>query len=188
MLPLNSLIRLSHGVIALITAAYGKIRGVGKGQKEKEPELIDETSFTNESEQEEKIDREGKYAKNMIDPEEVERYLEMLDQYMRTNKPYLNPNISVNQLAKLVSIPTHHLSQLINGSLNKNFYDYMNSYRIQESQRLMIEGLNHKKTMLEVLLESGFNTKSTFNRAFKKQTGKTPSAFLKQLKESKRIE
>ena len=68
------------------------------------------------------------------------------------------------------------LSQIINEELNKNFYDLVNYYRIEEAKKLLVS-VNGERTILDIAYDVGFNTKSSFNRAFKKQTRMTPSQF-----------
>jgi AraC-like DNA-binding protein len=98
---------------------------------------------------------------------------------MEKEKPYLDPDLSFEQLSKMVSIPPRSLTIVLNECLNQNFYDFINSYRVQESARILMEKNPQYKTVLEVLLEAGFNNKSSFNTAFKKYNGMTPSEFRK---------
>jgi AraC-like DNA-binding protein len=107
------------------------------------------------------------------------KYLNKLSVFMDTEKPYLVPEITLFDLSKQVSIPHRSLSEIINGSLNQNFYDFINSYRVKESQRLLENQDNKHKTVLEILYAVGYNSKSSFNVAFKKYTGMTPSQFKK---------
>jgi AraC-like DNA-binding protein len=108
-----------------------------------------------------------------------QQYLNQLLTFMDAEKPYLNPEITLFDLSKKVSIPHRALSEIINNSLNQNFYDFINSYRIKESQHLLEDQNNRQKTVLEILYEVGYNSKSSFNVAFKKSTGMTPSQFKK---------
>jgi len=107
------------------------------------------------------------------------KYLNKLLTFMNTEKPYLTPEITLLELSKQVSIPHRALSEIINNSLNQNFYDFINSYRIKESQRLFEKQENKNKTVLEILYAVGYNSKSSFNVAFKKYAGMTPSQFKK---------
>lgn len=120
-----------------------------------------------------------KYEKTLLSDESKAEYLEKLSEHMEKQKPHLDPLISLNDLAEQLAIPPHHLSQVINSCLNQNFYDFINSYRVKESQELLSQQLADKKTILEILFETGFNSKSAFNLAFKKFTGMTPTQFRK---------
>jgi len=120
-----------------------------------------------------------KYERTSLSDAIKENYKNKLLRYMETRKPYLDPSLCLNDLAKKISIPPHHLSQVLNTCLNQNFFDFINSYRIKESRRLLSEQRSDKKTILEILYETGFNSKSVFNTAFKKHTGTTPTQFRK---------
>jgi AraC-like DNA-binding protein len=108
-----------------------------------------------------------------------EEYLEKLSSYMDEKKPFLNPDLTLMDLAEQVSIPYRALSEVINNKLKQNFYDYINSYRISESKKLLPEKNGRFKTVLEILYEVGYNSKSSFNNAFKKFTGMTPTEYRK---------
>jgi AraC-like DNA-binding protein len=112
--------------------------------------------------------------------ESMNKHLETLKFHMEKEKPYLDPNLSLNMLAEKVSIPPRALSQVINNGLNQNFFDFVNSYRIKESQNLLKNQNYRDKTILDILYEAGFNSKSVFNAAFKKHTGMTPYQFRRQ--------
>jgi len=109
-----------------------------------------------------------------------EQYLKRLTQYMEREKPYLDPDITLFGLSEKVSIPHRSLSEIINNTIGQNYYDFINSYRVKESQRLLSDTATRSKTILEILYEVGFNTKSSFNQAFKKHTGTTPTQYKKQ--------
>ncbi|MFK7773145.1 MAG: helix-turn-helix domain-containing protein [Saprospiraceae bacterium] len=98
-----------------------------------------------------------------------------LSYFLETKKIYQNPNLSLNDLAEAMQINRHDLSKTINQGFNKNFFDLINSYRIQE----FIEKYDTKYTFLEIAFEVGFNSKSAFNRAFRKETGTNPSTYFK---------
>jgi len=120
-----------------------------------------------------------KYERTLLSDAIKENYKNKLLRYMETRKPYLDPSLYLNDLAEKVSISPHHLSQVLNTCLNQNFFDFINSYRIKESRRLLSEHDSAEKTVLEILYETGFNSKSVFNTAFKKHTGTTPTQFRK---------
>ncbi|MBN1182340.1 MAG: AraC family transcriptional regulator [Bacteroidales bacterium] len=117
----------------------------------------------------------GKYSKTKLSDELQGKYFSMLINHMDINKPYLDPDLNLNILSNQVQIPTHHLSQIINSKSGQNFYDFINSYRIKESIELLKN--DRKKTILEILYETGFNSKSVFNTFFKKYTKMTPTEF-----------
>ncbi len=116
-------------------------------------------------------------------PEEIQkRYTTKLIYHMETNKPYLNPLLSLNILANEISISPKHLSQILNNSIQQNFYHYINSYRIEEVKKKLSDNIKKqgRDNILEIAYEAGFNSKNSFNAAFKKHTGMTPSEFRKR--------
>jgi AraC-like DNA-binding protein len=120
-----------------------------------------------------------KYKNNSIDQESKVTYKKKLAQYMESDKAYLNPEISLETVAKDISVNPRILSQLINESYQCNFNSYINDFRIKYClEQLSIP--DNKKTILEILFESGFNSKSVFYAEFKKQTGLTPQEFRAQ--------
>ena len=133
----------------------------------KHPELFYELN-----EQEEKT----KYEKSSLTKEESIEYLTKLQDFMIAEKPYLEPDLTINDLANKVSISSKTLSQVINENLNQNFFDFVNSYRIGEAKKILSDAEN-KITVLEVLYSVGFNSKSAFNSAFRRHTGVTPTEF-----------
>ncbi len=98
---------------------------------------------------------------------------------MEDQKPYLDAALTIDQLASRLDISSRKLSETINGS-GQNFFDFINSYRINEAKRLMDQSADARLTVLEVMYQSGFNSKSSFNTIFKTKTGLTPSAYKKQ--------
>jgi AraC-like DNA-binding protein len=106
-----------------------------------------------------------------------QRYLDQLLVYMENEKPYLSPSITLFDISEQTGIPARSLSDVINSSLNQNFYDFINSYRIKEAEKYLVT--KSGETILEILYEVGFNTKSSFNQAFKKHSGMTPTQFKK---------
>ncbi len=99
---------------------------------------------------------------------------------MQTKKPYLEPELTLEQLASRLSLKPRVLSQAINEILEQNFYDFINRHRIEEASRLLTNPKDEKITVQEVFYEVGFNSKSSFNTLFKKYTGLTPTAFRKK--------
>ncbi len=122
-----------------------------------------------------------KYQNSNLPDNMVSTYLQTLEDVMNTRKPFLDPLITLEKLSKQVQIPKNQLSQVINTQTGLSYNDYINKYRIQRAQSL-IAGLNgNGDTLIGVAYDVGFNSKSTFNTAFKKFTGKTPSEYRKQI-------
>jgi len=122
-----------------------------------------------------------KYEGSNLTGEQVEAIRERLLEFIATEKPYLNPQMGLADLSEKLSVSSKHLSQVINQCFGKNFFDFINSYRIKEAQQIFRESGDDRLTVLEVMFEVGFNSKSSFNTAFKKETGQTPTEFRKTI-------
>jgi AraC-like DNA-binding protein len=107
--------------------------------------------------------------------------IEKLRQYMKNEKPFLDPELSLSTLAKAMGINRNQLSQLINTGIGENFYDFINKYRVDEVKRLMIDPQKQNYNLLGMALEAGFKSKSTFNLIFKRFTGLTPTEYKKNI-------
>jgi len=120
-----------------------------------------------------------KYAKSSLKKEVKPSYIQQLETLMDTDKPYLKNDLRLADLALLLEIKNHHLSQLINEHYQCAFFDYINRYRLEEAKRLIQE--KPKETLLKIAFDSGFNNKTSFINAFKKFESKTPSLYRKQM-------
>lgn len=108
-------------------------------------------------------------------------YLVKIKDFMRKEKPYLNSELTINILAEDMKLPRHYISDILKKDLNKNFFTLVNEYRIDEvKQRLLSEDCKND-SVLQIALNSGFNSKSSFNAIFKQYTGTTPSEYRKRM-------
>jgi len=121
----------------------------------------------------------GRYKNSGLRKADAERYLNDLLEYMDNEKPYLDGKLSLKDVATHLGISVNHLSQVINEQLQKSFFDFVNTYRVEEVKRLLNESRHEQLTLLAVAYDSGFNSKSSFNSIFKKLTGMTPSEYVK---------
>lgn len=110
--------------------------------------------------------------------EDLEELKAQLDALLEKGKPYLNPKLTLEELADRMHINLHTLSWLINEGYGKNFFDLINEKRIEEFIRLSTLDKYKNYTFLAIAMEAGFNSKTTFNRVFKKHTGKTPREYF----------
>lgn len=120
-----------------------------------------------------------KYASSSLSEIEKDKVKTSVLDYMEKEKPFLEPQLTLEELADMLKLKPKILSQVINECLNQNFFDFINRYRIEEAKKLLINSEDKKITVLEVLYKVGFNSKSSFNTLFKKYTGVTPSEFKK---------
>jgi len=120
-----------------------------------------------------------KYATSPMQEDEKKCILDNLLQHMQSQRPYLEPELTLNDLAAQIAVKPKLLSQVINELLHQNFFEFINHYRIEEAKQLLTNPKDKKITVLEVMYEVGFNSKSSFNTLFKKHTGLTPGEFKK---------
>lgn len=122
-----------------------------------------------------------KYAKSGLRASEAKKIFQSLTSLMKEELLYKKGELSIGELASILDVSSNHLSQIINEKEGKNFYEFINSYRIEEFKRLIAVPENQKLTLLALAYECGFNSKSSFNRYFKKSTGQTPSQYFASL-------
>lgn len=128
------------------------------------------------------IELKDKYERSGLTEQKAQQYLSQLEQYSAAEKPYLDADLNVDELAKKLQIPRHHLTQVFSEKLHKNFYSYINEHRVNAVKQYLDDPQCAQMTLLDIAFESGFNSKSTFNSVFKKITGITPSQYKKSLK------
>jgi AraC-like DNA-binding protein len=105
--------------------------------------------------------------------------VELLHQHMESKQPYMDASLSMHDLASQLDMNVRELSLLINHTLHQHFFDFVNRYRIEKAKEMLRDPEDQKVTVLEVLYEVGFNSKSSFNTTFKKFTGQTPTQYRK---------
>ncbi|GEM_PF-3767265 len=118
-----------------------------------------------------------KYADSNLSVNSFQSIQTKLGSFMSQQRPYLDSELKLNEMARMMTVRPAHLSQVINDQYGKNFSEYINSYRINEAKRLLKEDKDQDLSMYEVALDAGFNSKATFNRVFKQMTGTTPTRF-----------
>lgn len=107
-------------------------------------------------------------------------YADNIEKVMRDKKPYLQADLTLDMLAETLAIPAKDLSMLINRHFDSNFYEFVNNYRIDEAKKWLADPAHKSKTITDVYLSVGFNSKSVFNTFFKKIVGVTPSEYRAQ--------
>jgi len=118
------------------------------------------------------------HSKPLKDEEKV--FIQQLLKHMEEKKPFLQPEITIKMLSEEINVSPEYLSETINNSLNKNFFDFINYYRIEEFKSQCKNEKNKHLSILGLASECGFNSKATFNRVFKKITGLTPSEYIEK--------
>ena len=155
------------GFIALFSSAFS-FYGI------KQPVIFGEV-FSQDQNGEKK--EAEKYYKSGLKDSQSEKYLRKLLSYMETDKPFLDGNLTIHDLSAKTGIARHHITQVLNERYKRNFFTFINEYRVKE----VIERFSNPKynlyTILAIAMDAGFNSKTTFNSIFKSQTGLTPSDY-----------
>jgi len=133
------------------------------------------------------IDSKLLLAKDILPKENIEikdsqselisNQISALKVYMREKEPFLDPSLTIQELSNQIEIPVRDLSVLINHHMDQHFFDFVNEYRIQKAMEILKNPSKKDLTVLEILYEVGFNSKSSFNTSFKKYTNLTPTAY-----------
>jgi AraC-like DNA-binding protein len=119
-------------------------------------------------------------AQPVLQADDLERYRIRVERFMEHEKPYLDPELTIEKLSELTRIKKLTLSQTLNKSFNKNFFTFIKEYRIRHVEDELKLRTDQKRTIMDVAYASGFNSKTGFNRAFKEVTGKTPTEYLEE--------
>ncbi len=152
----------------------------------RQPEMLDYPAGT--PEESENVFQAGteKYAKSGLKEEQAEEYLTKLLKYMDDEKPYLDGDLTIHDLSKKTGIPRHYITEVLNKKYGRNFFTFINEFRVREVIRRINDPKYQHYTILAIAYDAGFNSKSTFNTIFKAYTGKTPSEYRNEPSKSPR--
>lgn len=166
----------SFGFSSLLAAAYIYLIGyMGLSRSGVFTELV--VTELSQSKDINKSSRQERYEKSGLTNEKAELYRIKLLDLMEKEKLYKNSKLTLNDVASKLSISTHNLSEIINIKEKKNFFDFINTYRISEVKQELVNPENKNLTILAIAIESGFNSKTSFNTLFKKYVGMTPTGY-----------
>lgn len=169
----NDILIFSLVVLFILVAAYFGISRVG---------ILNLAVAETETLEEKTVNETAdviKYQKTSPGDQAIQEIYKKLTYKMEHEKLYKDPELNLNHVAKLLDVHPNILSQTINTMEQKNFYDYVNRQRIEEFKRIAGLPENRKFTILSLAFESGFNSKTSFNRNFKKYMNCSPREFLK---------
>lgn len=121
----------------------------------------------------------GPAERTALDRTEADRLRERLERIMKADRPYLDSELSLSELAARLDVSPRLLSRLLNRELGVSFYDFVNRHRVEEAKKRLVDPSYERLSILGIASDVGFNSKPTFNRVFKKLTGETPSAYIR---------
>ncbi len=121
-----------------------------------------------------------RYERSSLTPRDAAACKERLLERMERDRLYLDPEITLAKLALALDVPPAHLSQVLNELLGRNFYEFINRFRVEAAQRRLGDPAAGRDKLIAVALDSGFNSLATFNRVFKEMAGRTPSEFRRE--------
>jgi len=127
--------------------------------------------------------KKKRYMRSGLTETQARKYLDKILAFMDQEKPYLNRDLTIYDLSIQTGISRHHITQVLNDIYGRNFFTFINEYRVNEVIRRMKDPKNKNFTVLAIAYDSGFNSKSTFNTIFKNITHLTPTQYLDKLKE-----
>lgn len=123
------------------------------------------------------VKEKPKYERSGLKKQDVEALSNKLISLMETEKLYREPELSILDVAQKLRVPRHHVTQVLNEKLGKNFYTFINVFRVEEAKEMLKDPKNDIYTVLAIGFDAGFNSKSSFNTLFKKYVGVTPSEY-----------
>ena len=121
-----------------------------------------------------------KYSTSSLSGFDLNNYALQLEKLMTEKKLFRDNEINLTKLSKELGISSHILSQVLNQHYNINFYEYINQFRIDEVKKQLLIKENQNLTIISIAFDAGFNSKSSFQKIFKKYVGKTPSTYMKE--------
>ena len=154
-----------------------------KDENEQTKDNAKVTSIASQATEVEKAE-EAEQVSEKLSNESITKVIDEMNAYMLNKKPYLDCDFSVYALAEALNIPRRTLSQVLSSGLSKNFYQYVNEFRINEVKALLAQPGEKHSTIIDIAFQSGFNSKSSFNSLFKQYCGVTPSQFRKTINQS----
>lgn len=168
-------------VVYVLFIGYFGIKQVGifTNQDMMIPEYITTEKSVENIEKNNTSTEKSKYENSLLSEEKIYQIHKDLHQLIESEQPHLTPGLTLTNLAQQLNVHPNTLSQVINSKEQKNFFDYINTLRVEEFKARVIKSDNQKYTLLFLAHECGFNSKTSFNRNFKNITGQSPTGYLK---------
>jgi len=177
----DSWIFLSLTIFVFVAGYFGFKQGViykysAQAERNRHSEMPREEESPEESS--ELPDRNHKkYERSQLSNDEASTIIRKLNSFVNEEKAFARSELSLDEVASAIKIPPHTLSQILNVFLKRNFFNYINEHRVHYVKQMLMDSDFEKFSLLGIAEEAGFNSKSSFNRIFKKETGLTPSQY-----------
>ncbi len=143
----------------------------------KQPVIMDQIIPVTGSTENIEEEKHEKYARSGLKDDMAMEYLNRLVNIVENEKLYLNSNLTIDDMSRSTGIPKHHITEVLNEKYNRNFFTFINEYRVKEVINRLSDPKFNRYTILSIAFDSGFNSKTTFNTLFKSFTGLTPSEY-----------
>lgn len=175
---LSNFFTLSSTLIAVYVYSLGYM-GLIKSEILSNPETVKSIDQldSEESDMHAESDLTARYRKSGLTPEKLQESHQALLQLMDSEHLYQNSDLTLAQLAERLQISSHNLSEVLNTQAGKNFFDFINHYRVEQVKKDLLDPAKRGYKLIAFAFDAGFNSKSSFNTIFKKYTGMTPSQF-----------
>ncbi|WP_239970631.1 helix-turn-helix domain-containing protein [Confluentibacter citreus] len=172
----------SSVVLFVLLIGYYGIKQVGIFNNPLPPEFTLAVNSTVSVALPEMLSENVKYEKSSLTDDQIKQIHDKLLLLMKEKKLHLTPELTLTLVSQELNVHPNTLSQVINSVEQKNFFDYINTLRVEEFKERVSNPENQKYTLLFLAYECGFNSKTSFNRNFKNLTGKSPTEYLKEIK------
>lgn len=172
---------ISVPATCIISYSYLMLKGVSSPAflNTKEYNMLSESLLDTVNPNRESVE---KYKNSTLSNEYLDKLCSQIETYFIEKQPYLDSDLDIKSVSENLQIPIHHVSETINRKLNKNFFDFVNSFRVEHARRLLANPKYNNYTIEAIGAECGFGTRVTFFSVFKKNTNQSPSTFRKLVK------
>ncbi len=147
------------------------------GLKQRQLDIYEQKTLLTFSSKKTNQQEDLKYSNTGLSLDKAEEYKEKLINFVESTEAWMDNELSISKISEQINIPKHIISQVLNECIKKNFYTFINEYRIEHAIKLIKSPDYRAISFVAIAYESGFNSKSSFNNYFKKYTGMTPTEY-----------
>ena len=179
-LSLHPAPRIFYNVAMLWITLFAGYHGLLQKDLGKEPGIPGGEIDNDTSSKPEEYNPKIKYSRSSLSAEQKQSLIIEMEKLIMAEKIFTNSQLTVDDVARMLGTNAKYISQVLNAHYHKNFYTFINAYRVEEARRLLLADVNRRYSILGISQMAGFSSKSSFNDAFKTMSGTTPSEFRKQ--------